>query len=980
MSAFDPLDMGRRLVAMRQRRLARDEDEQNALFAARGSQDYWNAARSNADAPTPAAASDAPRAPLPFVGPGAPAPAERSSLAEEEWNFSRPGNASGGAGKTSAGASAAPARPEKRAAASSPGGGAAVLRSAGAAKAGLANGSQAAVVKLASYGAGSVRAGALMNYQSHKGELALEREDGTLVFGKQAIGDLAAQWRDEADGREPSNDALSFTLTFSSEAATPEHVREALGEALKGHAFAWRMEETQVHVVMVAASAERSESGKLERIYPNEKSLAALHDRIDGALNIETSRSDPRWVHGVEGVTTELANLTKGGQIAAETSGGLAIDEAAGRLFLQRTRVASDSKAKGFNSNLELAKSWERGMRSQGRRDFAHVILSAKPGTDQEAFMDAARATLAKEFEGHEYVFVMHTNRRHIHVHAAVRLTNAEGKKIDPRIADFGRWRSTLAEEARERNIPMESVRRFDQAHAPAYKLKDVNMVERGNAPEAARRRIERVKNKEIHRPTRPEGRHRAAEAARQWSNLAERKVFGALPPLAQGAMRLYRAEPVAAAEGTHKTMMFTSDRAIAEQIAQRVESRLVFLDVPASRLAEVLPARNQPETIYAVPVALGSLSGESDRIDSAAILRFQRRVEAALEPISRRENSIEIAKGEARLRTVETMTTAREDIVGALTRISDLLPEGAEKAAFEIERRRLLELSQAIIASQAKLEALPVKLEGDRYVESKAIDTENVLITHEKKGDEIHYSSHDAATGALQTPTFVDQGKQLDVKDWKNLDTVPAALQVASTKWETITVNGNDAYKETAARLAAEHGFKITNPEMQDRIQQLRAEAESKKSLLAERAPEAEKTQARPAPAITTTPAERSLHLASIREQVDLEAERETPRAGAVAKADETSKAESDAATPERAPQEAAAAREAARTVESDKSTPMQPNPAQSEEMQQLRHAQQRVLTQEQRDRQELAIQNRDEFKRKQSQKPQEESEGESQ
>ncbi len=921
LSAFDPLDMGRRLVAMRRRRFSRDEDEQNALFAARASQDYWNAARSNADAPTPAETSDTSRAPLPFVGPGAPAPAERSSLAEEEWNFSRPGNASGGAGKAAPGASAAPAR--SKSAASSSSGGAAVLRSPGAVKAGLATGSQAAVVKLASYGAGSVRAGALMNYQSHKGELALEREDGTLIFGKQAVGDLAAQWRDEADGREPSNDVLSFFLTLP-EVATPEHVREALGDALKGHAFAWRMEETQVHVVIVAASAERGDSGKLERIYPNEKSLARLHDRIDGALNVETDRSVPRWAHGVEGATTELASLTKGGQIAAETSGGLAVDEAAGRLFLQRTRVAADAKAKGFNANLELAKSWERGMRSQGRRDFAHVILSAKAGTDKEAFMDAARATLAKEFEGHEYVFVMHTNRRHIHVHAAVRLTNAEGKKIDPRIADFSRWRSTLAEEARERNIPMESVRRFDQAHAPGYKLKDVNMVERGIAPEAARRRIERVKNKEIHRPTRPEGRHRANEAARQWSNLAERKVFGTLPPLAEGAMRLYRAEPVAA-EGSHKTMMFTSARAIAEQIAQRNECRLVFLDVPASRLAEVLPARNQPDTFHAVPVALGSLSRESDRIDSAAILPFQRRVEAALEPISRRENSIEITKGGARLRTVETMTTAREDIVGTLTRISDLLPEGAEKAAFEIERRRLLELSQEIIASQAKLEALPVKLEGDRYVEPKATDTKNALITHEKKVDEIHYSRHDAATGALQTLAFVDQGKQLEVKDWKNPDTVLAALQVASTKWETITINGNDAYKETAARLAAEHGFKITNPEMQDRIQQLRAEAESKKSLLAEGAPESEKTQARSAPAITTTPAERSLHLANIRERVDLEAERETPRAGAAAKAAEASRAKSDVATPERAPQEAAAAREAARTVDGDKSTPMQ-------------------------------------------------------
>jgi hypothetical protein len=257
--------------------------------------------------------------------------------------------------------------------------------------------------------------------------------------------------------------------------------------------------------------------------------------------------------------------------------------------------------------------------------------------------------------------------------------------------------------------------------------------------------------------------------------------------------------------------------------------------------------------------------------------------------------------------------------------------------------------------------------------------ETGNALITHEKKGDEIHYSRHDAATGALQTLAFVDQGKQLDAKDWKNPETVLVALQVASTKWQTITVNGNDAHKETAARLAAEHGFKITNPEMQDRIQALRAVAESKKSLLAEGAPEAEKTHARPAPAITTTPAERSLHLASIRERVDLEAERETPRAGAAAKADEPSKAESDAATPTRAPQEAAAAREAARTVDSDKSTPMQPNPSQSEEMQQLRHQQQRVLTQEQRDRQELAIRNREAFREQQSRKTENESEGQS-
>jgi len=685
-------------VLGRQRRTAGNFLERAALLAA---------------APTKASSDAAFRGPLASSGAGAPGGANQSSLAEQEWNLAHAGAVGGGAGGV-AGSGSASSRPAR--AGSTPGSGGSVARSSRSAKAGLATGSQAAVVKLASFGAGSVRAGALLNYQSDKGELALEREDGTLVFGKEAVDDLAAEWRGEEGAREPSNDVLSFTLTLS-EAATSEQVREALGVALEGHAFAWRMEETQAFVVMVAASAERNESGRLERIYANEKSLARLHEKIDGALNMSTSRSAERWTHGVEGATSELANLTKAGKIAAETSAGLAIDEAAGLLFRQKTRVDSAARPKGFNPNLELAKSWERGMRSQGQREFAHIILSAKPGTDKEAFMDAARATLAKEFSGHEYVFVMHTNRRHIHVHAAVRLTHAEGQKLNPRIADFGRWRETLAEEARERKIPMEAVRRFDQAHAPGYRLKDIRMVERGVAPEGVRRRVARVKNKEIFRPTREEGRRHASAAAQQWTDLGERqKSFGELPPLAPGAMRLYRAEPAAAVPDSHKTMIFTSERAIAEGVAQQVASRLVFLDVPAARAAEVLPARNQTENMYAVPNALGSLSQALERIDGAAIFPFQRRAEAALEPVSHRENSGERVRDAApSKRSVETMTEAREDITATLTRISDLLPDGEEKAAFEIERRRLVELSQEIIVSQAKLEANAARRAAER-------------------------------------------------------------------------------------------------------------------------------------------------------------------------------------------------------------------------------------------------------------------------
>ena len=97
-----------------------------------------------------------------------------------------------------------------------------------AAKAGLAAGAQAAVVKLASYGSGSARAASLLNYQSDKGQLTLEREDGTLVTGKAAVDDLAAHWRED-DAREPSNDVFRVTLSFEGEPRSRASARRARG-------------------------------------------------------------------------------------------------------------------------------------------------------------------------------------------------------------------------------------------------------------------------------------------------------------------------------------------------------------------------------------------------------------------------------------------------------------------------------------------------------------------------------------------------------------------------------------------------------------------------------------------------------------------------------------------------------------------------------------------------------------------------------
>ena len=547
---------------------------------------------------------------------------------------------------------------------------------------------------------------------------------------------------------------------------------------------------------MAAASSERDDKGRLERVYGNDRSINGLHDRLETALGWPNAFSEPRWDHGVEGATTALARLTRGGEIAAFTPDGRTLREETNRIWEARPSAAGRSAPDNLNPSLEIAKSWAPNMRSRGPRDFAHVILSAKPGADKQAFMDAARATLAKEFAGHEYVFVMHTNRDHIHVHAAVRLTRSDGERLDPKIQHFARWRETLAHEARQRHIPMEAVRRFDQAHAPAYKLKDVRMVERGDAPDSVRRRIERVRDREVHRPSREEGWRRARETAREWRALSSERSAAALPPAPDGALRLYRFER---ADAAHRNALFTPDRAIAESYARPgVSGRLVYVDVPADRIGELKPSHSQPDRLFVAPRSIAMMSKRIESETEATVLSFRARAEAA---IGESERSIPAQTKEARpMRTVETMTASRARMADIINRMQAVLPDDEAARQFAQDAKRLLEKADSVIAEQAKLDSHRADVQGDRYVQPEPAKDLADIITHERKGDEIHYHRH-SASGAYQTLAFVDRGKDIDVRDWSNTASINAALAVASQKWETLSINGTDEYKEKAAR-----------------------------------------------------------------------------------------------------------------------------------------------------------------------------------
>ncbi|NTG64769.1 relaxase/mobilization nuclease domain-containing protein [Agrobacterium rhizogenes] len=684
----------------------------------------------------------------------------------------------------------------------------------------IAGGSQPAVVKLVSYAAGSSRVAKLLTYQNRDGELAVERETGAQMAGGQWIQALADEWAEE-DGRQPSKDVLRLSLSVRSD--SDETIGAALKVALPGHRIAWASRPTDagegriVDVVMSAAARAHPRQHHVQRIYNNRKSLAGLAARLEDTFGAGTAIEVHGFAHGVEGVGRYLAQVRKGTRHAVWSA---RMDK--GGTFVGDVLVGTGA------SSLAEAKDWKRDLRSQERRDVAHIIFSAKPGTPRERFVDAVRETLAREFAGHRYAFVLHEDRQHLHVHAAVKMQSETGQRLHPRIQDFKRWRQTLAEEARERDIPMDAVSRFERANPPGYKLKDIRRVQRGIATDNARRRVEAVKNGAVHIPAREEGKRRAAASAHGWGHVAA-VTTQAVPEIAPeaGVLRLYRAER----PGSRSLApIFTRDRAQAAELAQRYGGALSFIDVRQTEMHQIRPARGQSrmgggddrfvvarelaDTMRLVPPAEAT---------TARIMRFRQRSEIAvraIEQIAGEDQSPGYQAGRATKETddmanLDIMKTSFAEMDEQMEVIRKNLPVDHQPQIDELHGK-LKQTQQEMLKAQETIEKRRGTVEGESFVQP--IKHEFSQFAAEERGEVIRYVNR-RANGSIGAVAFTDHGDKVEIARWKDGEAVLAAMQVASRKWDALTINGTDSYKAIAVELAAEHGFRITNPELQDKL-----------------------------------------------------------------------------------------------------------------------------------------------------------------
>ena len=114
----------------------------------------------------------------------------------------------------------------------------------------------------------------------------------------------------------------------------------------------------------------------------------------------------------------------------------------------------------------ELADDWSAIALADSRRRTStpfslSVVLSMPADTDAATVRDAARAFAREVFaDRFEYVFALHTDALHPHVHLAVRALGDRGERLNPKKADLETWRQVFAQALRDRGVEAEATPR----------------------------------------------------------------------------------------------------------------------------------------------------------------------------------------------------------------------------------------------------------------------------------------------------------------------------------------------------------------------------------------------------------------------------------------------------------------------------------------------------------------------------------------
>ena len=393
-------------------------------------------------------------------------------------------------------------------------------RNAGAATAfSRANGNNAVVVKVLSYGAGAVSVRNVLAYQS-KEEKAHD-QDG------REVSDLSAEfrsWEREFGNRKGSKDVLR--LTYELESTDRDRVAQALGSLASDgfrdvgdtdRTYAFSVSEgvkgqSRLNLALVIAheKRDRSDRSSQNRISAEIDDVHAIDARVDKALRAEgiapVSRYPAEFSSGPKGFIAALHAMQRvDAEVTLSTKTHL--EERPGKSgryqqgVARRELITSDHKQLTAEGKVVGAL-----MQTRQPRDFMHLLLSGPANVDRDQFILAGRDFLREQFFGHRYAYAVHNRNdldKHPHLHVIVGLRNSSGKMLNPNIRDFTEWRTRFAEKARERGIAIDRQKRIERAGPPPVKRWEWEMFRRMGAT-APPNVVEKVMSKLRDKPTAP--------------------------------------------------------------------------------------------------------------------------------------------------------------------------------------------------------------------------------------------------------------------------------------------------------------------------------------------------------------------------------------------------------------------------------------------------------------------------------------------
>lgn len=181
-------------------------------------------------------------------------------------------------------------------------------------------------------------------------------------------------------------------------------------------------------------------------------------------------------------IQAHLSYITRNGRLELET----------GRGDILRDREAVRDLFGQWSDDIDSSPRHKR------QRDTMHLVLSMPEGTPETAVRNAARRYAKRVFgANHEYVFALHTDEPHPHVHLTVRMSGFDGSRLNPRKADLQTWRETFAREMRDQGIEAEATPRSARGVVRKAEKSVIRHIERGDdrrPPRVSRAKTARIR------------------------------------------------------------------------------------------------------------------------------------------------------------------------------------------------------------------------------------------------------------------------------------------------------------------------------------------------------------------------------------------------------------------------------------------------------------------------------------------------------